>query len=248
MVPETVLITLEDVSVSYRLQQGLFKRTFIPALRHVDMEVRKGESLGIVGRNGCGKSTLLRLLARIIEPDAGRMTGPTLRASLLSLGIGFADHLSGTENAVLSGMFLGMSKREITGKLENIAAFSELGDALQQPVSTYSSGMRARLGFAVAFQSEPDVLLVDEVLGVGDESFRVKSMAMMKERVQSRESTVVFVSHNAFHVRQLCDRAIWLEKGEVHASGETAIVMEKYKAFLTTLRNNHAQVAEQILA
>lgn len=226
------LISLRDVGVAYRIRKGLFSRKLFWALKDISFDLYRGDSLGIVGRNGSGKSTLLRILAGVMAPDKGIIHDDGLRVSLLSLGVGFANHLSGRENAILSGMFLGMKKSEIESKLDEIIAFAELDEFIDEHVSTYSTGMRARLAFAVAFQINPDVLLVDEVTGVGDAQFREKSMAIMKERLQHSNSTVVFVSHSASNVRQLCDRVIWIEKGEMRAEGETSAVLSKYKRFL----------------
>lgn len=227
---DTPLISLRNVSLSYWLKGGLLKRRRHYALSNVSFDLYRGDSLGVIGRNGCGKSTLLRLLAGVMGPDKGEITGAEkVTSSLLSLQLGFVDYLSGRENAILSGMFLGMGRREIEARLEAIVEFSELGEFINQPLSTYSSGMRARLGFAVAFQMDPDVLLIDEVLGVGDAEFRQKSFQMLKERIHSASSTVVFVSHSANEVRSLCNRAVWLEEGRVMMAGEASDTVDAYE-------------------
>lgn len=234
--PASPIISLRNVGLSYWLKRSTWRRQRFWALKDVSFDLYKGDSLGVVGKNGAGKSTLLRLLANVMSPDRGTVRHFThLRTSLLSLQLGFLGHLTGRENAILSGMFLGLKKRAIEAKMEDIIAFSELESFIDQPLSTYSSGMRARLGFAVAFQVEPDVLLVDEITGVGDAAFQEKSFAMMKERLQSNNSTIVFVSHSAGHVRNMCNRAVWIEDGVVRAEGNAADTVTAYEDFLKTL-------------
>lgn len=224
------LISLRNVGVSYWLKAGYFHRKAYQALTDVSFDLHRGESLGIIGRNGCGKSTLLRLLADVMSPDYGEIIGADrVRAALLSLNLGFVSYLTGRENALLSGMFLGMSRKAIAARMPEIIAFSELGDFIDRPLSTYSSGMRARLGFAVAFQIDPDILLVDEVSGVGDIAFRDKSLAVMQQRLQSRKNTIVFVSHQASQIKNLCDRVVWLEDGRVRAVGEVDAIVGEYE-------------------
>ena len=229
------LVRFEDVSVSYWLRQGIFKRKKHYALRNVSFEIYPGDSLGVIGRNGSGKSTLLRLLAGVMIPDEGRIIKrDDLRVSLLSLQLGFVNYLSGRENVILSGTILGMPKREIAAKMDDIIAFSELGEFINQPIATYSAGMRARLGFAVSFQLHPDVLLVDEVLGVGDGEFRIKAVREMKDRIKMEDSTVLFVSHSMGEVRELCNRAIWIDKGHLMQSGDTSAVLHAYESTMVT--------------
>jgi lipopolysaccharide transport system ATP-binding protein len=227
---EQPIFSLRNVGVSYWLKQGPFRRKRFWALTDVSFDLYRGDALGVVGKNGSGKSTLLRLLANVMRPDHGEILGADkVRTSLLSLQIGFVDYLPGRENALLSGMFLGMRKRDIEARMDKIIAFAELGEFIDQPLSTYSSGMRARLGFAVAFQLEPEVLLVDEVTGVGDLAFREKSYKAMKERLSSQNSTIVFVSHQAPQIRAMCNRAIWIDQGVVQAAGDVESVIQAYE-------------------
>ena len=229
-----VLLSLDGVSVSYWFKQGLMRRKRHYALRDVSFELRRGDSLGVIGRNGSGKSTLLRLLSGVMSPDDGTITmRPGIRTSLLSLQLGFVNYLSGRENVILSGMFLGMPKRKIESRMDAILEFAELGEFINRPLSSYSSGMRARLGFAVAFQLDPDILLVDEVLGVGDAEFQEKSFNVLKERVRSETSTVVFVSHSANSVRMLCDNAVWIDAGRVGMTGPAEQVLQAYEQDVT---------------
>jgi lipopolysaccharide transport system ATP-binding protein len=197
-------------------------------LRGVSFDVHAGETLGVVGRNGAGKTTLLRLLAGILGPDRGiieRAAG--VRASLLSLQVGFLPQLTGRENATLSGMLLGLRRAEVDERLSSIVEFAGLHAAIDDPISTWSDGMRARLGFSVAYHADPDLLLLDEALGTGDAEFHEKSAAAMRERIRS-DRTCVLVSHDAAAIAELCDRCLWIERGEVAASGSPADVLAAY--------------------
>jgi lipopolysaccharide transport system ATP-binding protein len=198
------------------------------ALEDVSLTVNRGETLGVIGRNGAGKSTLLRLLAGIIRPDRGIVENLGYQSTLLSLQVGFVDYLSGRENVILSGMLLGMHRREIEEKMASIIEFAELGEFIDQPIQTYSSGMRARLGFSTALHVEPDILLIDEVLGVGDAEFKEKSTRAMRERMRS-DRTVVLVSHSLGLIRSVCDRVVWIEKGRNREEGDPKTVGKSYQ-------------------
>ncbi|MGH0034631.1 MAG: ABC transporter ATP-binding protein [Myxococcota bacterium] len=225
--PGAPVLSLSGVGVSYWKRTGLFRRGRFWALQDVSFDVGHGETLGIIGRNGAGKSTLLRLLARVIEPDRGELRSEQITASLLSLKLGFVPTLTGRENAQLSGMLQGLRRAEIAARMDEIVEFSDLQEFIDQPIATYSSGMLARLAFAVAFQSKPDVLLIDEVWGVGDADFRQKSRLVMREMVSSQR-TVVLVTHNLDLVRRFCDRAVWIEGGTSRAVGPPEEVIESY--------------------
>ncbi len=222
------VLSLRHVGASYWLRKGFFRRRRFWALKDVSFDLYPGESLGVVGRNGCGKSTLLKILAGITRPDKGSISGEPLSATLLALQLGFLPYLTGRENAMLSGMMLGLTRLGIAERIEAIAEFAELGDFFDEPIAEYSAGMRARLGFAVAFQLDPDILLIDEVLGVGDAQFREKSAAVMTEKIRS-DKTVVLVSHNAETLLELCDRAVWLEDGCTRAVGPAEEVVIAYR-------------------
>jgi lipopolysaccharide transport system ATP-binding protein len=219
---------LENVGVSYERRQSLFRSQRFWALEDVTFSLYHGETLGVIGRNGAGKSTLLRLLAGIIGPDRGRVERHGCRASLLSLQAGFLPRLSGRENALLSGILLGLSRESVLGRMSTIIEFAELEDAIDEPLHTYSAGMKARLGFAVAFQANPDILLVDEVLGVGDPQFRKKSSSALRERIRS-DKTVVLVSHNLDMVRDLCNRVVWIKDRCTFREGPTEVVLKEYQ-------------------
>lgn len=227
MTTSSNVMRFNDVGVSYRKTLRLFGSNNNWALRHVSFEVRKGETLGIIGRNGAGKSTLMKLLANIINPDEGVIERQPGTLQLLSLQAGFLMHLTGRENAIMSGMLLGLRKNDVLSAMQKIIDFSELGAQIDDPVRTYSAGMRARLGFAVARQTNPDVLLIDEALSVGDAQFREKSKAVMAERIKS-DKTVVIVSHNEQTVREFCDRVIWLHNGKIQQAGEAEVVLSAY--------------------
>jgi lipopolysaccharide transport system ATP-binding protein len=189
------------------------------ALRHVGFEVAEGEVVGVIGRNGAGKSTLLKILSRITDPTEGRIEIQGRVASLLEVGTGFHPELTGRENIYLNGGILGMSRREIDSKFDAIVDFSGVREFLDTPIKRYSSGMAVRLAFAVAAHLDPEILLVDEVLAVGDAEFQKKCLGKMQE-VAGQGRTVVFVSHNLNAVEKLCGRVIWLEHGEVHGNSD----------------------------
>lgn len=223
----TPVLRLTNVGVSYDANLKLWKKPNHWALQGVDLEVFKGESVGIIGANGAGKSTLVKVLAGIINPDRGEIWRRSRSMMLLSLRVGMMMHLSGRENAVISGMMLGMHRKDILATMQDIIEYSELGAFIDQPLRTYSAGMRARLGFAVACQAKPDVLLLDEVLGVGDAAFRKKSAATMSAMIQS-EKTVIIVSHQEETLKKLCSRVVWLEKGKVRENGDSNEVVNDY--------------------
>ena len=197
------------------------------ALRYIDLEVKHGEALGIIGGNGAGKSTLLKVLSRITEPTEGRVEVRGRVASLLEVGTGFHPELTGRENIQLNGAILGMPRTEIRSKFDEIVEFSGIGRFLDTPVKRYSSGMYVRLAFAVAAHLEPEILIVDEVLAVGDAAFQKKCLGKMEE-VAGHGRTVLFVSHNMGAVSTLCDRAIVLSDGRIHREGRTDQVIEAY--------------------
>jgi len=221
------LINLVDVGFTYKTLIGMFKVDKYQALKSINLDIRPGETLGVIGSNGSGKSTLLKILARIYKPDSGSIEFNAKKISLLSLALGFDARLSGIDNAILSSMLLGASHQDAKEKVEEIIEFSELQEFASHPVRTYSSGMRSRLGFSVALNMKTDVLLIDEALAVGDAKFKAKSEKAIVKRLTSSQ-TVVLVSHSGGQINRLCDRAVWIEKGEIVMSGETELVTRKY--------------------
>jgi len=239
--PENV-IEAAGLSMLYRvprsrrrsLREALFRSLLhrdeimeVWALRDVSFELRRGESLGVVGDNGAGKSTLCLLLSQIMEPTHGRVEVAGRVSALLSLGAGFQPDLTGRDNIFLQGIYLGHSREAVESLLEDIVAFAELGDFIDVPVRTYSSGMRARLAFAIAASIQPEILILDELMGVGDQRFQKKSAARMRELIAESRALVV-VSHSLATVRALCTRTLWLEKGRVLADGPTEEVLARY--------------------
>jgi ABC-2 type transport system ATP-binding protein len=237
------VIRFEDISVRYRVPSErilTFKEYMIRwvqrkishndfwALHHISMEVYRGEVFGIIGRNGAGKSTLLKLVARVLRPTEGRIQVVGRVVPLLELGAGFHPELTGRENIYLNGAMLGFSRRQMDEKLPRIIEFSELGDFIDAPLRTYSSGMWARLGFAVATDDQPDVLIVDEVLGVGDEAFQHKCATRI-EQYRRQGATILLVSHNAGLVEEMCQRAAWLDHGILRTCGSPGEVLRAYR-------------------
>ncbi len=230
-----VVVELRNVGVAFSAQRRLTDNRFW-ALEDVNLTLRRGERLGVIGRNGAGKSTLLRLIAGILVPDRGSVKRAAVSCQLLSLAIGFTPHLSGRDNAILSGLMLGLRRRDILARLAAIREFSELGDFFEQPIASYSAGMTMRLAFSVAIQVEPDVLLIDEVLAVGDAEFQQKSGAALRARM-GEGHTVVLVSHDEHQIATLCDRVLWVEHGKSVLEGARDDVFEAYH------RDMHVTVA-----
>ncbi len=221
-----VVIELEHVGVAFHAQRSIAGGRYW-ALEDVSLQLRRGERLGVIGRNGAGKSTLLRVLAGILAADRGRVRRGNVSCQLMSLSLGFVPYLSGRDNAVLSGLLLGLRRRDIVARLPAIREFSELGDFFDQPIATYSAGMSMRLAFSVAMQVEPDVLLIDEVLAVGDAEFQEKSGAALRERMRQGQ-TVVLVSHDEKQIAQRCDRVLWIEHGRSLREGGRDEVFAAY--------------------
>ena len=236
------IIRLEDVSVEYRVPQeqiGTFKEYMIrlvqgkvkhrnfKALNGVSLIVNQGEVFGLIGHNGAGKSTLLKLVARVIRPTSGRVLVMGHVAPLLEVGAGFHPELTGRENVFLNGAMLGFSHEQMKEKLPSIVEFAELGDFIDAPLRTYSSGMSARLGFAVATNTQPDILIVDEILSVGDEAFQHKSFERI-QAIKAQGATILLVSHNMKTIESICQRAAWLQNGRIVALGSSTDVVDRY--------------------
>jgi lipopolysaccharide transport system ATP-binding protein len=224
-----VMLELDRVSLSYHSGRKSFDHGSHHVLDEVSLKLYEGETLGIIGRNGVGKTTMLRLMAGILAPTSGRIRQhPGKNAALLTIGLGFRPDLSGRDNATLAAMLQGSSEQQARSYLEEIKVFSELGDSFEEPVKTYSAGMSARLGFTTALMTHVDILLIDEVLSVGDAQFREKAKEAMLERI-SGDQTVVFVSHIENQVRDICSRAICIEAGSILAEGEPQQVLATYR-------------------
>ncbi len=230
-------ITVTNLSLQYdiverRSIKNLLKsrkeRCSVEALKNVSFTVSKGEILGIIGSNGSGKSTLLRTLAGLMAPNAGTVDLHGNSVSLLSLGTGFVPELSGRDNIILSALSMGFSEDDVADRFDSIVDFSELGDAIDRPVKNYSSGMYSKLAFSIAMMLNTDVILIDEVLSVGDLQFRKKSHAALENLINDKDKTVIIVSHNLGEIKNLCTKVMWLEFGELRALGSTNDVLDEY--------------------
>jgi ABC-type polysaccharide/polyol phosphate transport system ATPase subunit len=243
---DTPRIRVEDVSVTYRtsldrrptlrgtlVRLGRRERVVreVKAVRDVSFEVPHGQVLGVVGANGAGKSTLMRTMAGILPPTSGRVEVEGRVSTLLALGVGFNRKLSGRENVVLGGLAAGLSREQLKSKYDDIVAFAELEDFMDMPMRTYSSGMYGRLAFSVAVNMDPDILLIDEALSVGDARFRRKSFRKMRQLCR-QDRTIVLVSHALGSIEKLCDTAIWMHQGELKMWDEPHAVVEAYTKFL----------------
>lgn len=239
----SVMIRAENISMRYlmaydRVQslkefvvqklKGKLKYEEFWALKHVSFEVQKGEVLGIIGHNGAGKSTLLKVISGILKPTEGKLEAHGNIVPMLELGSGFDTDLTGRENIFLNGSILGYSEQYLKEKYNEIVEFSELGKFIEIPIRNYSSGMLMRLAFSIATVVKPEILIVDEILAVGDSDFQAKSKARMMELMRGG-ATVLFVSHSMDQIREMCSRVLWLEHGEIKGLGETQVVCEEYE-------------------
>lgn len=237
-------IEVRDLRISYKCLNKLSIRKSIftlkksraevfEAVRGVSFDVPKGQIMGIIGKNGSGKSTMLRAIAGIFAPDSGTIDLHGFSVSLLSIGVGFQKKLTGRENIVLSGMLLGFSEEHIKEKMGQIIKFAELGDFIDRPVRTYSSGMYSKLAFSITAILETDIMLIDEVLSVGDAKFKKKSYNKMKKLITDKNKTVIIVSHSSETLRKLCDTILWLHDGEVKMQGSVEEVLPVYEEFMS---------------
>lgn len=224
---------LKSYSIKKNLLRGKRQKSEIfEAVKNISFKVKKGEILGLVGKNGSGKSTMLRAIAGIFSPNSGSIDLHGHSISLLSIGVGFQSELSGRENIMLSGMLLGFSEEYIREHTQQIIDFSELGDFIDAPVRTYSSGMHSKLAFSITAILETDIILIDEVLSVGDAKFKKKSYNKMTELISDKDRTVVIVSHDSKTIQDLCDKVLWINNGEMVEFGETNEVLKKYEEFM----------------
>jgi len=241
-----IALKVDKVSISYKnikrfsIHQILKKKEHeteadmhFHAVKEVSLQIGKGEIVGLIGKNGSGKSTLLRSIAGIFQPDTGTINSYGNRVSLMAIGVGFKPDITGRENIITSGMLMGYTKEYILEKMEEIIEFSELGDFIDKPVRTYSSGMYSKLSFAITGIMDTDILLIDEVLSVGDEKFKKKSFDKMEELILDHNKTVLIVTHNLETVRHLCNRVYWLHDGEIRMCGIAEDVIPEYKKFMS---------------
>ena len=241
---EEIALEVKDLYISYNcfkrysVKKNLFKLKKldiekIEAVKGISFSVRKGDILGIVGKNGSGKSTILRSIAGIFAPDSGSVDLHGHSISMMSLGVGFNNEISGRDNIILSGMLLGFTKEEMEAKSEAIIEFSELGSFIDRPVRTYSAGMHSKLAFSITAMLETDIILIDEVLSVGDARFNNKSLNKMKELINDEDRTVVIVSHSIPTLREMCDKVLWINDGDMVMYGDMEEVLDKYEEFMS---------------
>lgn len=236
-------IEVKDLCIQYKgikafsIKKNLFTKKYeraavVEAVKNVSFQVEKGEILGIIGKNGSGKSTMLRAIAGIFSPNQGTIDLHGNSVALLAIGVGFQKELSGRENILLSGMLLGFTEQQIQERMDDIIAFSELGPFIDSPVQTYSSGMYSKLAFAITAILESDIILIDEVLSVGDVRFKRKSYAKMKELISDKNRTVLIVSHDMKTLANLCTKMLWINDGEMMKYGNAKEVLAAYEAFM----------------
>lgn len=243
MIKKNIAVTVKNLHISYRgLKKTSIraswrhlgkKKELFEALKGVSFEIEEGKILGIIGKNGSGKSTMLKAIAGIFCPDKGTIDLHNNSISLLSIGVGFNKKLTGKENIYLSGMLLGFSEEEIKTKEKEIIEFSELGNFINKPVKTYSSGMYSKLAFSITAILETDIILIDEVLSVGDKKFKEKSYNKMKELISDDHRTVIIVSHSLGTIKELCDEVIWLNDGKIKMKGSIDEVLPLYEEFMS---------------
>ena len=242
---QEIAITVKNLNIFYKdIKRFSLARSGIKnllnakefhAVKNISFEIPKGQILGICGKNGSGKSTLLRAIAGIFSADSGSIDLHGNSISLLSIGVGFQRRLSGYENIFLSGLLLGYSEAQIKERIDEIIEFSELGDFIYKPVNSYSSGMYSKLAFAITAILETDIMLIDEVLSVGDVRFQEKSYNKMKELISDEDRTVIIVSHSSRTLRSLCDRVIWINDGVLKGDGKPDEIVDKYEEFMKNL-------------
>lgn len=249
-IDNNIVLSMMNVGVSYRHRTGFLKREKFTALHDISLDLHHGESLGVIGNNGAGKSTILNVLSGIIRPDRGKMINRGHSTALLSLNLGFNPCLTGRDNAIMSGLLLGFRRKQVEHYLDEIITFSELEEFIDYPLHTYSTGMRARLGFSVALKLEPDILLIDEILSVGDADFKRKSQAEIERKVASDKS-VVLVTHDAESISKLTNRVVWIERGKTLVAGTPEKVVSAYKKYLmlgtdaqTSFLHTHEQLTK----
>ena len=227
-------ITVENLYIEYKSMNAfsIQKNESFQAVKGVSFSVKEGEIIGIIGRNGSGKSTMLKAIAGVFCPDKGKIDLHGHSVSLLSLGVGFQVEMTGRENIMLSGMLMGFSEEFVREKIPEIVEFADLGEFIDYPVKTYSSGMFSKLGFAITVVLETDIFLIDEVLSVGDEQFQRKSFNKMQSLINSKDRTVVIVSHDIEALKSLCDRVIWMHEGRLMKIGDTEDVLMEYIEYM----------------
>lgn len=254
-----ISISVKDVSKCYKIfdrPQDRLKQSFVKnkkyykefwALQNVSFDVFRGQTVGIIGRNGSGKSTILQIIANTLKPTSGEVTVNGRVAALLELGSGFNPEFTGRENVIMNCTIMGLSSAEIQQRLPLIEEFAEIGDFINQPVKLYSSGMFVRLAFACAINVDPDILVIDEALAVGDMRFQLKCMDKIKS-FQKEGKTILFVSHDSYSIRNICDEAIWMMDGRIYRRGDAKVIIEEYQDYMKSDNETHVQNDDANLA
>lgn len=222
------IVALDKVSLSYASSRSLFSKNRKSVISDFTLEVNSGENVGIVGRNGAGKTSLLKMIAGIIQPDQGTVwRKDKLRSAFIGVRSGFVPYMSGIENVYLTGLLLGLDTNQIDARLQAIIDYADIGSSINDQVASYSAGMRARLAFSISLHSEPELLLIDEAMGVGDRDFRKKSNQSLRQIIGT-ETTSIIVSHEIAYLRKVCSQIVWIEGGNVVTQGEPELVLKEY--------------------
>lgn len=222
------IVSLNDVSLSYPASRSLFSRHTKNVIRDFNLEVASGENVGIIGRNGVGKTSLLKMIAGILQPDSGEVwRKPKLRSTFIGVNSGFVANMTGIENIFLTGLLLGMNQAQIESALGTITEYADIGSSINDQVASYSAGMRSRLAFSISLHSSPDLLLIDEAMGVGDRDFRRKSSESLRTMIRT-DTTSIIVSHETEFLKRVCSQVVWIEDGQVVRQGTPIEVLEEY--------------------
>jgi len=224
------IVSVDNVSLSYPASRSLFSLRKKTVIKRFNLEVMSGENVGIIGRNGVGKTSLLKMIAGILQPDSGDVwRKPKLRSTFIGVNSGFVPYMTGIENIYLTGLLLGMTEKQINTQLPTIAAYADIGASIEDQVASYSAGMRARLAFSISLHSHPELLLIDEAMGVGDRDFRRKSSESLREMI-GKETTCIIVSHEIEFLRRVCSQVVWIEDGSVVQQGNPDDVLDQYSS------------------
>ncbi|MEM8499154.1 MAG: ABC transporter ATP-binding protein [Pseudomonadota bacterium] len=222
------IVSIDGVSLSYPASRSLFSRRKKAVIQDLNLNIVSGENVGIIGRNGVGKTSLLKMIAGILKPDAGTIwRKPELRSTFIGVNSGFVPFMTGKENIYLTGLLLGMNEQRVGDKLTEIIDYADIGNAINDQVASYSSGMQSRLAFSISLHSDPDLLLIDEALGVGDRDFRKKSSESLRTMIRE-DTTAIIVSHEVEFLKRVCNQVVWIEDGHVVRQGAPSAVLEEY--------------------
>ncbi len=222
------IVSIDGVSLSYPASRSLFSRKKNAVIEDLNLTIVSGENVGIIGRNGVGKTSLLKMIAGILQPDTGTIwRKPGLRSTFIGVNSGFVPFMTGIENIYLTGLLLGMNEQQVDSKISEIISYADIGDSISDQVASYSAGMQSRLAFSISLHSDPDLLLIDEALGVGDRDFRKKSSESLRAMIR-KDTTAIIVSHEVEFLKRVCNQVVWIESGRVIRQGAPAVVLDEY--------------------